>query len=311
MKNNKQLAKFYGKVIVPMVTPLTANGRIDELHSRELIRFLHKNGTTPFILGTTGESASISIPEREILVKILIENKRPDTPLLVGVGGLTYEDTVTLSNTYFDWGIDAVVLTLPNYFKLKSEQVYNYFSKLSDKINGDIILYNIPETINASIPIEAIDRLSRFENIVGIKDSENNHERLEQSLNLWRERKDFVHLVGVNTLMEEGLRLGSSGIVPSSGNLVPELYNRLYKEVKAGNSDAAKIIQDQTNQITNVYKDGFLLGESLAALKYLLSLQELCDPFMSSPLTILSLADQKEVKLKWEEIQSSAYINDK
>lgn len=302
MQEYQKKVDFYGGVIVPMVTPLTPSDSIDELHAKKLIRYLHNNKTTPFILGTTGEVTSIPIFEREVLIKILISNRKPKVPLLVGMGGLTAVDTIALSNKYLDWGIDAVVLTAPSYFGLNREQLFGYFHHLASNIHGDIILYNIPATIHASIPIDTIDRLSRIENIVAIKDSENNEERLKQSLELWRNRDDFMHLVGVNSLMELGLKLGSSGIVPSSGNLVPYYYHRLFNEAKSENWHAARKFQNLTDDIGDVYKNGFLLGESLAALKYLMSLQDLCSPYVSPPLTMLSDEYQEKVKIRWREM---------
>ncbi|NJN26838.1 MAG: dihydrodipicolinate synthase family protein [Cyclobacteriaceae bacterium] len=297
-----QKVNFFEGVMVPMITPATQDGNIDEVHAAKMIRFLLDNNTIPFILGTTGEVASISIPQREKLVRILLENKRKEVPLVVGMGSLTVKETFELSNKFFAWGIDAVVLTIPNYFKLGDEQIFRYFENLAEKIDGKIILYNIPATTHNSIPIDVADRLSYLENIVGIKDSENNKSRLLKSLELWQNREDFIHLVGVNDLMATGLTMGSSGIVPSSANLVPHLYYQLFTETRAGNEQKVSEIQELTRAVTNVYKDDFLLGESLAALKYLLSEQGHCLPYMFAPLCELDEVQKKCVKARWLEL---------
>ena len=108
----------YKGVIVPMVTPFLENGLIDEVSSKKLINFLLQNSTIPFILGTTGECTSIPADQRDVLVKILIDNKRVGVPLISGVNGLAFTDTVAEANKYLERGIDAVVVTLPGYFKL-------------------------------------------------------------------------------------------------------------------------------------------------------------------------------------------------
>ena len=163
---------MYRGIIVPMLTPFSKRGGIDEEKSADFIRFLLENKTIPFVLGTSGEVYSIPADERIKLVKILAENRQPGVPLIAGMGGLTFDDTIRLGNQYFDNGMDAVVLTLPGYFELTDDQVYDYFLELSKQLKGDIILYNIPVVIHNSISISVIEKLSRLDNIIGIKDSE-------------------------------------------------------------------------------------------------------------------------------------------
>ena len=209
--NDKKKRSYQG-VIVPMLTPFMANGHIDKISAGKLIKYLIEKGTIPFILGTTGEVYSIASAERDVLVSVLLENRKEDIPLLVGMGGLTFNDTISLSNQYFEWGIDAVVLTLPGYFILNDDQVYHYFYELAKNIKGDIILYNIPATTYNSLSVEVVDKLSRLENIIGIKDSEFDEHRMVRSLDLWRKRDDFFYLVGVHETMPKGLALGASGV---------------------------------------------------------------------------------------------------
>lgn len=285
-----------------MVTPFERNGKINKEDAVKLMRFLLRHNVIPFILGTSGEVYSISLHERDILVKVLLDNRKEGVPLITGMGGLTFEDTVREANKYFDWGMDAVVLTLPGYFELKEEQVYEYFRELSDKLNGNIILYNIPATIHNSISITVAERLSKFENIIGIKDSEFDENRMNLSLSKWKVREDFFYLVGVNEVMHKALRLGADGLVPSTANLAPELYTRMINSAKNNQFSELDRIQLQTDEILSIYKNGHLLGESIATLKYLVSLSGLISPFMLPPLTELSYEEKREALRKWEHI---------
>jgi len=289
-------------VIVPMVTPVTKNGLIDRLHAKKLINFLLDHGAIPFIMGTTGEATSLSIKERAVFVKILIENQRENQPLIVGVIGLSHEETITEANKYLSWGIDAVVITLANYFQLTEEQMFQYFFSLSESIHGNMILYNIPKTVHMSIPLDVIDRLSRINSIIGVKDSEMNEERLEKSLALWKDRADFKHFVGVNSLMAKGLQLGTDGLVPSTGNFQPELYMKLFEAGKEGRMNDALLIQEVSNKLSKIYQEGKTLGESIAALKVLLSEMNLCQPWMLSPLTQLSEIEANEILKKFKDL---------
>jgi dihydrodipicolinate synthase/N-acetylneuraminate lyase len=301
MKNRMKIS--YRGVIVPMVTPFKEHGKIDRLSASRLIEYLIKKGTIPFILGTTGEAYSISLGERDVLVRILLEHQKEDVPLIAGMGGLTFEDTVRLANKYFGWGIDAVVLPLPGYFKLNDEQAYHYFYELSVNIKGDIILYNIPPTSHNSISLEVVDQLSQLTNIIGIKDSELDAGRMKRSLELWKGRDDFFYLVGVHELMPQGLRLGASGVVPSTANLAPGLFVKMLSMHLEGRYEEVEKIHDQANQILKLYINGYLLGESLAILKYLVSLNGMISPVMQTPLTGLSNKKKAELKLQWEKIR--------
>jgi 4-hydroxy-tetrahydrodipicolinate synthase len=280
----KELNKYSG-VIVPMVTPINELGNIDLYYNGKLINFLLDHKVIPFVMGSSGEAPLLSLKARDIMVQQLIANRRLAIPLIAGVIGLSFEDTVNESNKYFNWGLDAVVITLPNYYELTEGQMYDYYLKLSERIKGNIIIYNIPKTVHMSIPVKVINRLSFKKNIVGIKDSENDLDRLRKSLELWGGRLDFKHFVGVNTLMKKGLELGANGIVPSTANIRPALYTKLIELTAAGQYEEAEIIQLKTNEITKCYQSGNTLGESLAMLKGLMSELDLCQPWMLAPLS--------------------------
>ena len=302
MKTEK-IDMFRG-VIVPMLTPFNKKGGIDEEKSADFIRFLLDNKTIPFILGTSGEAYSIPVDGKNKLVKILIENRHPGIPTIAGLGGLTFEDTIRLGNQYFDWGLDAVVLTLPGYFELREDQVYDYFLELSEQLKGDIILYNIPVVIHNSISVSVIEKLSKRDNIIGIKDSEFNEARMRESLTLWADRDDFIYLVGVMEFMYEGLKAGADGLVPSTANIVPEMYHNMFSLHLQGKYDEVEKIHLLANEILSIYKNGHTLVESIATLKYLASLEGLCDMVLLPPLTGLSESEKTIAREKWEKMKA-------
>lgn len=285
----------YKGVIVPMVTPLTKEGKISTTFAKILIKNLLDNETIPFILGTTGESVSIPIQEKETLIEILISAKKQGTPAITGLLGLPVDETIAMANKYIKLGIDSVVLTLPSFYELNEIQMFNYYKQLAENIDGNIILYNIPKTVHQSIPLDVIEELSHFENIIGIKDSEPNRERIIESLRRWKDRKDFYHITGTNALMTLGLELGSKALVPSTANIVPGLYVELYKKSSERNIKKVDEIFKQTIVWGEIYQHGKTLGNSLAALKYLLSEMDLCSPHMMSPLTELNDEEKKQL----------------
>jgi 4-hydroxy-tetrahydrodipicolinate synthase len=295
---------MYRGIIIPMLTPFNKRGGIDEEKSADFIKFLLKNKNIPFVLGTSGEVYSIPIDDRNKLIKILIENRHPGVPLIAGMGGLTFEDTIRLGNQYFDQGIDAVVLTLPGYFELTDDQVYDYFLELSKQLKGDIILYNIPVVIHNSISISVIEKLSRLDNIIGIKDSELDEERMKESLKLWADRDDFIYLIGVMEFMYEGLKAGAAGLVPSTANLVPGMYHNMFMFHLQGKYEEVEKIHIIANEMLSIYKNGHTLGESIATMKYLASIEGLCDTATLPPLSGLSESEKTIARKKWQKMKT-------
>ena len=297
-KNN-----MYKGIIVPMLTPFDEKGRIDIDSAGRLIQFLLENNTTPFIFGSTGEVYSIPKENRDALVRTFIDYRQQGVPLIVGMGALTFEDTIQVSNKYFEWGIDAVVLTLPGYFELNEHQIFAYFKEISEKIHGNIILYNIPPIVRNSISINNVDKLSQFENIIGIKDSEYDESRMIESLNLWRDREDFFYLVGVNQMMDKSLMHGADGLVPSTANIIPATYVKMYRLHQEGKYEEVSKVQRMTNEVLAIYLNENLLGEAITMLKYMASLKGLVQPYTLPPLATLPDQEKNRVKKELEEFE--------
>ncbi len=100
-----------------------------------------------------------------------------------------------------------------------------------------------------SIPVQVIDELSHHPNIIATKDSERSEERLQQSLQLWKDREDFSHFLGWAAKSADALFGGSDGLIPSTGNLVPEIYDTMLKAVEEGNKTDAQQMQQQSDDI--------------------------------------------------------------
>jgi 4-hydroxy-tetrahydrodipicolinate synthase len=134
--------------------------------------------------------------------------------------------------------------------------------------------------------------LSGHPNIIGLKDSERDLERMKKILKRWGNNPDFVYLVGWGAQMAYGLLHGSAGIVPSSGNLVPHLYLKLFHAARDKNKKETEQLQGLVDRISQIYQEGRNLGQSLAALKVLLAEMNLCEPHLLPPLERLSPAEE-------------------
>lgn len=292
------------KIIVPVVTPLTEKYKLDKDAVEMIFNNLYRHNSHPFILGTTGEAASLPSELKEKYMKRAGKLKQPGMILYAGISSNSFTESVDFAKLCFDEGADAVVTTLPSYYALSEYQIKKYFTDLADAIAVPLVIYNIPATTHMSIPVAMIDELSHHPNIIATKDSERSEERLQQSLTIWKERKDFEHFLGWAAKSAAGLFSGSKGLVPSTGNLVPEIYAAMVKAVEEGDRKKAYEMQELSDLYGNLYQSGKTLGESLWALKVLMQERGLCEPYVMPPLAALPEEEAERLKDKLKEFKT-------
>jgi 4-hydroxy-tetrahydrodipicolinate synthase len=278
-------SKHYG-VVVPMVTPVTADGQLDEPAVDRLVDFLVAGGVDGiFVLGTTGEAMSVPRSFRRRLVQRTVTRVRHRAKVYAGIGDTDPHD-LAIGNEYFHVGADAVVARPPVLFP--SEELLPWFRSLLAGLEGPLILYNMPSTTKVSIPLEVVAELMGNPRLAGIKDSENDTRRLEELLRRFGAHEEFAVFVGVGALMAKGLKLGAEGIVPSVGNLIPEVCGELCAAARRGDWAEAAQHAARMDTVSALYQDGRTLGQSLAALKAALHCRGLCAPHVLPPLRPLS-----------------------
>lgn len=278
-------AKYCG-VVVPMVSPFTAAGTIDEAAAARIVEHLIAGGVDGiFVLGTTGEAASIHPDQRPTLVRSAVSAAKGRATLYAGISGNCVRESIESAKQFHQLGIDAAVAHPPYSFTLPDADLERYFVSLADAIPLPLILYNMPKTTHVSIPLETVVRLMQHPNIAGIKDSESSPERLSELVRLTASRPEFPVLAGTAAVFVHALKAGAHGIVPGTANLCPELYASLHRAALAGQWEQVDQFYAQTAAVTAQYqKPGATLGESLARLKAMMAARGFCSPAMLPPL---------------------------
>ncbi len=292
----------YKGVVVPMVTPVTAQGELDIMAVKKIMESFVTNGVSPLLMGTTGEGNSVSPEQGLLFVRTAVEVAAGRIVIYAGLNGCCLSEHIRMANIYHQAGADVIVATLPSYYALTDEQMYMYYQTLADNITAPLMLYNIKATTHMSIPLPIIERLSKHPNIVGLKDSERDLERMEACIALTRSTPGFAYFCGWAAQSAGSLLRGADGIVPSTGNYVPEMFAQLYEAACAGNTERANALQKATDEIARIYQEGRTLGESLTALKVMMQTKDLCEPWMLFPLTRLSADEEESVARKAREI---------
>jgi 4-hydroxy-tetrahydrodipicolinate synthase len=294
--------KKYKGIIVPAVTPLRPGFKLDKRAMEKIFDSFYQHNISPFILGTTGESSSLSLSFKKDYIKKAGQAKQANTILYAGISSNCLQESIEFAKFCFDNGVDAVAATLPSYYALTESQMKKYFIDLADAINAPVIIYNIPSTTHMSIPVGLIDELSHHPHIVATKDSERSEERLEKSLRMWKDRDDFGHFLGWAAKSAAGLIGGSDGLIPSTGNLAPGIYSAMLNAVQKNDHAEAYRLQQLSDSWGDLYQKGRTLGESLWALKVLMNGKGLCKPLVIPPLQPGEKEDQIKLIQSLKEI---------
>ncbi|MDT0677614.1 dihydrodipicolinate synthase family protein [Autumnicola musiva] len=302
----KDMEKFKG-VIVPMITPFTKELDIDQEATRRIVDNLVKNDCAVFILGTTGEALSVSHQKKYDLAKAAVRSANGRKIVYAGISGNCFDESVENAKRFQEMGVDAVVAHLPAFYPLSGDHMLHYFEALADAVPLPLILYNMPATTHHSLSIEIIDQLSHHDNIIGLKDSERGEERLDKSLEKWKDREDFVFHLGWAAKSSYGVRNGLDGIVPSTGNLVPGLYSELFSAAKRNDFSKAEELQEITNEISSYYQAGNLLSEAIPRLKGMMKTFGLCTNKVEFPM--IQISDELQEKIDTEVLQKYSKYN--
>ena len=229
------------------------------------------------------------------MVRKAVETAQGRITIYAGVTGMCLKEQIAQIEGFKEAGADVAVAVLPAYYALEEEQMVAYYTALADASPLPLMLYNILATTHLSIPVEAVCKLAAHPNIVGLKDSERDLERMEQCIAVAKSREDFTYFCGWAAQSAHSLELGADGIVPSTGNFVPKHFQALYEAAVAGDMEEANRLQTVTDEMAKIYQQGRPLGQQLAALKCIMEQCELCGREMLPPLTMLPEAEYTKI----------------
>lgn len=279
------MSKQFKGIIPPMITPLTSNSKLDFDGVDKIVNHLIDGGVHGiFILGTTGESVSLSYQARRDLIEQTSSQIKNRVPLLVGISDTSIDESLNLANLAYESGADAVVATPPYYFSLGQEELFEYYWDLADHLELPLFLYNMPSMTKIAMSVDTAVRLSKHPNIIGLKDSSANtvyFQALKYSIN----RDDFALFVGPEEIMAETVLMGGNGGVTGGANLFPKLYVKMYEAAVLHDFQTIKVLQKQILEIaTLLYTIGKYNSSYLKGVKGAASLLGICNNCLASPL---------------------------
>lgn len=222
---------------VAVVTPFR-KGEIDERAFKELIRFLVEKGVDGIVpCGTTGESPALSHEEHRRLIKLAVQEVRKRVAVIAGTGSNSTKEAVELTQFAKECGADGALVVAPYYNKPTPRGLESHYCRL-EKIGLPLVIYNIPSRTGINISPSLIAKLSRLNNIVGVKEASGS---MDQVSNIIAESKpNFSVLSGDDSLTLPILSLGGVGVISVVANILPKETQDLVSSYLAGNIGRAK-----------------------------------------------------------------------
>lgn len=280
-------------IVPPLITPLLNDDKLDVAALEILVEHLLRGGVHGlFILGTTGEFASLSPRLQRDLIPLAVDLVAGRAPVLVGITSSCLPESIELAKVAAESGAQAVVATTPFYFDISQQELLCYTRRLASTIPLPLVLYNMPQRSGVVFSVETIQALLDLETIVGIKDSSGDVSYFERVVAAGSSRQDFAILMGQEALIERALEMGAHGGVPGSANVFPSLFVKLYEACRGGKHSFIADCRAAIARVHQVlYADYQVSSDGIAPVKFALQQMGIGNGIMASPLA--SLHDTK------------------
>lgn len=276
---------------VALITPFTSNNNIDFDALEKLVNYQIDNGVNYLVvLGTTGETSTLSKKEQQQVKDKVIEVNNGRLPLVIGIGGNNTRAIVEEISSSDLSDFSAILSVSPYYNKPSQKGIYQHFKAISEVSPLPIILYNVPPRTGSNMePATVIDLANNFENIIGIKEAAGD---FEQVLELLRNKpKDFMIISGEDKLALPLTIAGGSGVISVIGQGLPKEFSELIKlGLEGETSRSFELFYKLMPSIDLIFAEGNPVG-----IKYLLSKLGICNMDVRLPLMSSSIELQEKI----------------
>ena len=241
--------------LVALVTPMLENGSLDFNALEALIEWHIESGTNGIVsVGTTGESATVSVPEHLEIINKTINFVDGRVPVIAGTGGNSTQEAIELTQTAAELGADYALLVTPYYNKPNQEGLFHHFIKIADSAEIPQILYNVPSRTACDLMPETVMRLANHQNIVGIKEALDSSERFSELIKISQsiaDQKNFSVFSGDDPTFNSFMANGGDGVISVAANVVPSYISQICSLNLSGQFDEAK---DLNSILENLYE---------------------------------------------------------
>ncbi len=269
--------------MVAIATPMHEGGAVDYDSLAKYVEFHIENETDALVpAGTTGESATLDHTEHCEVIKFVVDQVKGRIPIIAGTGANSTQEAIALTQCAKDAGADACLLVSPYYNKPTQEGLVLHHQAIAKAVAIPQILYNVPGRTACDLLPETAIRLSKVENIVGIKEATGEIKRCTQILE--GSPEGFMLISGDDDTAMEFLLAGGCGVITVTGNVAPKLFHDMCMACLEGDRNKAQEINAKLDKLN---KDLFVESNPIP-VKWCLTEMGLFPTGMRLPMTTLS-----------------------
>lgn len=277
--------------IVALVTPMHEDGSIDYGALRRLVDWHIAEGTDCIcVVGTTGESPTVSFEEHFEVIRVAVEHAKGRVPIMAGTGGNSTREAIELSEYAKKVGADCTLSVVPYYNKPSQEGLYRHFKAIAEAVDTPVLLYNVPSRTVADLQPETVLRLAQVPGIVGIKEASSLIDRAAWLIKF--APPGFSIYSGDDGTAIALMLLGGHGNVSVTANVAPRLMHQLCMAAVEGRAREATAIH---LKLLALHRDLFI-EPSPAPTKWAMAKLGLCGDALRLPITPLTPAGQAAVE---------------
>lgn len=236
--------------LVALATPMAADNRIDWDALTSLVQFHLDNKTDGIVaVGTTGESATLSVEEHIRVVDAVVKQVNGRIPVVAGTGANSTSEAVELTEAAKKLGVDACLLVVPYYNKPTQEGLYQHFLHIANAVDVPQILYNVPGRTITDMSNETVLRLASHPNIIGVKDATGDIARGKALID--QIPSGFSVLSGDDETANQLMLLGAKGNISVTANIAPQQMSELCRVSMLGEQSLSESLQAELMPLHN------------------------------------------------------------
>ncbi|ROS04775.1 4-hydroxy-tetrahydrodipicolinate synthase [Sinobacterium caligoides] len=276
--------------IVALVTPMLDNGDVDWAALDKLVDFHLQQGTDSIVaVGTTGESATLSVSEHCAVITRIVERVNKKIPVIAGTGANATAEAIELTSAAKKAGADACLLVTPYYNKPSQEGLFLHYKAIAEAVDIPQILYNVPGRTACDLLPETVLKLASIDNIVGVKEATGDLARAKQLIDAAPE--GFAVYSGDDETAVELIILGGHGNISVTANIAPKQMADMCLLALSGDATGAREIH---NALVTVHESMFVESNPIP-VKWALAEMGYMGYGLRLPLTVLQKSKQAEV----------------
>ena len=234
---------------VALVTPFK-DGKVNYEKLGELIEWHIANKTDSIIVcGTTGESATMTDEERKTTIKFVVDKVNKRIPVIAGSGSNNTAYSIELSKYCQEGGVDGLLIVTPYYNKSTQDGLIKHYTTIANSVDLPIILYNVPGRTGVNIKPSTVEKLSKIENIVAIKEASGDISQVAEMARLCGE--DFTIYSGNDDQIVPILSLGGSGVISVLANVLPKETHDIVEKYLTGDVVESRKLQLGVNELVS------------------------------------------------------------